>query len=856
MVEDVEKFGIIWTRRNAKSNDLYMVKDKKAYNNCKIWFMLVQDKNNNTQYLAFHNTSKTKTQIRTNITTSTYSKRQKLYEKDNIELNTGEDLPEKSRNDYDTIFSDKNLYAIPEQYIDVIESIDKNMSKYIAKFKQDKENFVNNEILNYLNKYIAFKNSSEYNEQYKWDFANKNKGIFNSFDKFNENMSNIGTQNFQSFFMRNNGINWMLAKHDETIKSAFKKLIDENKTLLTRINDFRKIIKDAILNDESWENKAICDPDIGTASFYLFAHDYTKYLLYTKITPFNNFAKKFDLKEIINGNKEEKYINWHNYCFEKLIPIMNKVLNKECSLLDAQDFIWYVGNLSQEKSEDNIIEKKDEYMQQNIPLNQILYGPPGTGKTYSTAKLALQIIEPNFVSKDRIEISDKYNDYKKSKQIQFVTFHQSYSYEEFVEGIRPVIADKCDTIIYEPHDGIFKNIVDLAKSEYTKAQIQENIDFSKINVYKMSLGNTSDKNEYNIYDYCIENNCIGLGYGENVDFSSANTKEDILKIYNENDVFENKSQFTVDAVDRFKNWMQKGDLVLISNGNNSIRAIGLITGDYRYNNVAEIKYCQYRDVKWLYSGDDIPKDKFIFKNLSQMSIYQFYKQDLNIEFIQNMLNIDEKKDVKKYVLIIDEINRGDISDIFGELITLLEDTKRTDKENVEVILPYSNKPFSIPPNLYIIGTMNTADRSIALLDIALRRRFDFIAKYPDSSVIGQDGAKTEVEGIDLKLFLDKMNERIEVLFDKDHTIGHSYLMGINNYDDFVYKFKNRILPLLSEYFYNDYDKIAEVLNQDNIDDDEWSDDTTQIILKRLINDRPLYKINEKYPIDAFKKVCE
>ena len=302
--------------------------------------------------------------------------------------------------------------------------------------------------------------------------------------------------------------------------------------------------------------------------------------------------------------------------------------------------------------------------------------------------------------------------------------------------------------------------------------------------------------------------------------------------------------------------MQKGDLVLISNGNNSIRAIGLITGDYRYNNVAEIKYCQYRDVKWLYSGDDIPKDKFIFKNLSQMSIYQFYKQDLNIEFIQNMLNIDEKKDVKKYVLIIDEINRGDISDIFGELITLLEDTKRTDKENVEVILPYSNKPFSIPPNLYIIGTMNTADRSIALLDIALRRRFDFIAKYPDSSVIGQDGAKTEVEGIDLKLFLDKMNERIEVLFDKDHTIGHSYLMGINNYDDFVYKFKNRILPLLSEYFYNDYDKIAEVLNQDNIDDDEWSDDTTQIILKRLINDRPLYKINEKYPIDAFKKVCE
>lgn len=652
MVEDVEKFGIIWTRRNAKSNDLYMVKDEKAYNNCKIWFMLIQDKDNNTQYLAFHNSSKTKTQIRTHITTSGYSKRQKLYEDNNIELNTGDDLPEKSRNDYDTIFSDKNLYAIPEQYIDIIERIDKNMREYIVKFKQDKENSVNNEILN------------------------------------------------------------------------------------------------------------------------------------------------------------------------------------------------------------NVIENKDEYMQQNIPLNQILYGPPGTGKTYSTAKLALQIIEPNFVSKDRKEILDKYNEYKKSKQIQFVTFHQSYSYEEFVEGIRPVIADICETIIYEPHDGIFKNIVDLAKSEYTKAQVQENIDFSKVNVYKMSLGNTSDKNEYNIYDYCIENNCISLGYGENVDFSIAESREDVLNIYKCSDTIKNKSKFTVDAVDRFKNWMKKGDLVLISNGNNSIRAIGLVVGDYKFDDSAEIRYCQFRDVKWLYAGDDIPADKFVFKKLSQQSIYQFDKQDLNIEFIQNMLNTDEKKDVKKYVLIIDEINRGNISDVFGELITLIEDTKRTDKENVEVILPYSNKPFSIPPNLYIIGTMNTSDRSIALLDIALRRRFDFISKYPDSSVIGKDGAKTEVEGIDLKLFLDKMNERIEALFDKDHTIGHSYLMGINNYDDFVYKFKNRILPLLSEYFYNDYDKIAEVLNQDNIDNDEWSDDTMQIILKRLINDRPLYKINEKYPIEAFKKVYE
>lgn len=561
------------------------------------------------------------------------------------------------------------------------------------------------------------------------------------------------------------------------------------------------------------------------------------------------------------GKKLERYPDTHNYALNGkfIVTLATKTLEQIKEIIKySYDHSNEILNKATEK-ENILINNKDKNMllENNIiSKNQILYGPPGTGKTYNTAKLALEIIEPGFISDNREEILDKYNEYKKSKQIQFVTFHQSYSYEEFVEGIRLVIKDKCDTIIYEPHDGIFKKIVDLAKSEYTKAQIQENIDFSKINIYKMSLGDTSNKDEYSIYDYCIDNDRIGLGYGENVDFSSAKTKEDILKIYNENEVFKDKSSFTVDAVDRFKNWMKKGDLVLISNGNNSIRAVGLITGDYQYDNESGIRYCQFREVKWLYAGDDIPKDKFIFKNLSQMSIYQFYKQDLNIEFIQSLLNRDDKKDVKKYVLIIDEINRGNISDIFGELITLLEDTKRTDKENVEVILPYSNKLFSIPPNLYIIGTMNTADRSIALLDIALRRRFDFISKYPDSSVIGDDGAKTEIEGIDLRLFLDKINERIEVLFDRDHTIGHSYLMGINDFEDFIYKFKNRILPLLSEYFYNDFDKIAEILNQDNIEDDEWSDENTQIILKKIINDRPLYKINEKYPIEAFKKACK
>src|SRR5574344_434779 len=303
--------------------------------------------------------------------------------------------------------------------------------------------------------------------------------------------------------------------------------------------------------------------------------------------------------------------------------------------------------------------------------------------------------------------------------------------------------------------------------------------------------------------------------------------------------------------------MKINDLVFISNGNTDIRAIGKIVRDYYFKDDAEISFKQFRNVKWLYVGNNIPFNKFSVKNLSQQSIYQFYKDDLKFDFINNLLTNDEKTEIKKYVLVIDEINRGEISKIFGELITLIEDTKRTDKENLQLILPYSGEPFSLPSNLYIIGTMNTADRSIALLDVALRRRFDFIPKYPDSSVIGADGAQSEVGGIDLKAFLDSINERIEVLLDKDHTIGHSYLMGINSYEDFLYKFKNRILPLLQEYFYNDYEKIAKVLNQADIDNDEWKDIDSQIILKlSSIDDLPKYSINEKYPQKAFLKACE
>ena len=163
---------------------------------------------------------------------------------------------------------------------------------------------------------------------------------------------------------------------------------------------------------------------------------------------------------------------------------------------------------------------------------------------------------------------------------------------------------------------------------------------------------------------------------------------------------------------------------------------------------------------------------------------------------------------RPYALLIDEINRGNISKIFGELITLMEDAKREgEAEVMEVTLPYSGKPFSIPSNLYIIGTMNTADRSLALMDTALRRRFAFERVDPDPSLL----AEKDVEGVRLDLLLKTINERIEALYDKEHAIGHSYLWHVEDRKSLRLAFRNKILPLLEEYFFEDWEKIRLVL---------------------------------------------
>ncbi|EOH2390167.1 McrB family protein, partial [Campylobacter jejuni] len=162
--------------------------------------------------------------------------------------------------------------------------------------------------------------------------------------------------------------------------------------------------------------------------------------------------------------------------------------------------------------------------------------------------------------------------------------------------------------------------------------------------------------------------------------------------------------------------------------------------------------------------------------------------------------------------VIDEINRGNVSKIFGELITLIEPSKRIgEKEELKVKLPYSGEEFGVPKNVYIIGTMNTADRSITSLDTALRRRFEFIEMMPDVSKLSMD-----CEGINLQELLKAINTRIEYLLDREKTIGHAFFISVENLESLKKVFKNRIIPLLQEYFYNDYALIDAVLNKNGM----------------------------------------
>ncbi|NCU27121.1 hypothetical protein EOM86_10440, partial [Candidatus Nomurabacteria bacterium] len=277
--------------------------------------------------------------------------------------------------------------------------------------------------------------------------------------------------------------------------------------------------------------------------------------------------------------------------------------------------------------------------------------------------------------------------------------------------------------------------------------------------------------------------------------------------------------------------MQIGDIVLSCYSNKTIDAIGTITGEPEWHN-EYTHYKRVRKVKWLVTG--INEDIYELNSEKLMMQPSVYKLSISTSDALQLIKklkpslFEQKVKIPNRVFIIDEINRGNISKIFGELITLIEPTKRIGaSEQLRASLPYSGQNFGVPDNIYLIGTMNTADRSIARIDAALRRRFNFVEMLPESETLKD----ILVEGIDIAQMLNTLNKRITVLLDREHTIGHSYFLQPLKADPSIDRlatiFENEIIPLLQEYFYDDYEKIQLVLG-----DNQKPDDSTRFIVKK------------------------
>jgi len=450
------------------------------------------------------------------------------------------------------------------------------------------------------------------------------------------------------------------------------------------------------------------------------------------------------------------------------------------------------------------------------PVNKILFGPPGTGKTYRTVTEALQILDPEFKrdhENNRKALKARYDELVAEQRIRFVTFHQSFSYEDFVEGIRANTDEATGALRYDVEEGVFKQVCEAARSR-TVAGTATGIDIANRRIWKISLGDANT--EGHVFDECMADGVALLGFGFGANLSGATSRADIVERLRAAGGQVDASDYAVTALDLFVRRVQPGDLVVVSQGNLKFRAIGEVTGEYVHSDYdGSDNYVQGRPMRWLRRYDPArPYADLMENRFSQMTIYELRPGSINMERLATLLAPEqsEEHEPEARVLIIDEINRGNVSRIFGELITLLEPSKRQGcPEALEVVLPYSKDRFSVPRNVHLIGTMNTADRSLAGLDVALRRRFEFVEMLPDIGALQGD----TVAGVPLDILLSTMNQRIELLLGRDYMLGHAYFMplkGTPPLEALARVFQLQVLPLLQEYFFEDWQKIAWVLN--------------------------------------------
>jgi len=661
-------------------------------------------------------------------------------------------------------------------------------------------------------------------ELYKWELAKRFKGHPDTgSDDFYQEIKSIDFQNlvyYNAIVVKNH----IASKYPEEYRQCFINLFDEKEQLDIRMNRFINEVEKIY---RLIEPKLQHHHDERTTAAFLTYKDPERYTFYQ-----DSYYKRYCT--FIGEVPKTKGLKYKHY-LELINNLINNYITKDSELLEqvssnlapncfedpnhkilAQDILYR----GLEKSVDDVpgVQEPVVRMEHSAWLNTILFGPPGTGKTYNTIDLAVKIAAPDEYKEGNHQ-SNKgvFDELLKSGQVVFTTFHQSMSYEDFIEGIKP-FSDESSGLSYSVEDGIFKTISINAAFEYVSEDASEaskSLSFSS--AYDHLLDEVSDKIGK------VGNYILNLRSGSAIEVVEISAGSNFL-VKHKNGT----RTYTVSRRRLEKLYSELKDLDHVKNINEEIRQI--IGGSNASAYWAVLN--KLRSV----NGHDHP--------ISKARSYSY--DDKAVAVVKLRPNdIKTVAKVKRYVLVIDEINRGNVSQIFGELITLIEDDKRYGKEeSLSVILPYSRSKFFVPPNLYIIGTMNTADRSVEALDTALRRRFSFSEMTPLYYLNGMD---LTIAGFTLSAILKTINSRIEKLVDKDHQIGHSYFLNLKSNEELMSVFERRIIPLLQEYFYGNFEKMGLVLGKGFIkklpDDDVKFADFTDYVDE--FSEKAVYLINSK-----------
>ena len=675
----------------------------------------------------------------------------------------------------------------------------------------------------------VFRNGKPFNgyyEEYKWDLLDRSEGkdVLAVFDGLRGKniIDNPRTDSVIKYLVEN--------KADKT-RVCCQHLIDESVPLNERLVAFKSEIK--ALCPSKWKNTANDERTASALLTCVYPETYTFYKdeIYKNICDYFGYTsrkagKKYEhFMELVNGFVKSYGEEIQQIMLNEIKGFKNKPLN-----LAVQTLFWCMKDYMQEKlkkkmTTDTNNSSKGTWYDDVVRTwerrkNVVLYGAPGTGKTYDVPELAVRLCDPAFMATEpsREEIVSRYNQLKTEKRIAFTTFHQSLDYEDWIEGLRPVVSENSQ-VTYEIESGIFKKLCEEAERPVVKDK-QVGIADNAV-VWKVSLAGTGDND---VRRECMENSHIRIGWDG---YGPVISDETDWSVYNG----EGKQ-----ILDAYINKMKIGDIVMSCYSSQTIDAIGVVVSDYEFEDKFP-NYKRVRRVNWLVKN--INENIVEMNEGKTMTLGTVYR--LNSITLDNVKSILEKYDTsskmeendKAYVMVIDELNRGNVSKVFGELITLLEADKRKGRINAEsVVLPYSKKAFHIPNNVYLIATMNTADRSLGSLDYAIRRRFAFIAEKPFglevegfnedlfekvSSLFVKNFDEYKESGWDQTMKLEPADTLSEEYKPEDIWIGHSYFLmqDEEGEDNTSNRLLYEIIPLLEEYV---RDGVLTVEAQDVIDE--------------------------------------